>query len=78
MYASAIFFPSSSVEATGFWAILQFNPLIHAIEAARDVLLWNQPIPWSRLPLLYAVGLGTAVIGFGCFVRLKRAFADVL
>jgi lipopolysaccharide transport system permease protein len=80
MFASAIFYPAIRVEtqAPGAWAFLKFNPLLNTVEMAREAVLWSQPISWTTLGWLYLSGGLTAVIGFACFVRLKRAFADVI
>ena len=80
MFASAIFYPAIRVqnEAPGAWAILKFNPLLHTVEMAREAVLWSQPISWTILGWLYLSGILTASMGFACFARLKRAFADVV
>ncbi len=80
LFASAVFYPAEKIqtEAPAAWAILKFNPLIHAIEMARGVVLWGRPISYSNLVWLnVACGL-FAWIGLVSFLRLKRAFADVL
>jgi lipopolysaccharide transport system permease protein len=79
MFASAIFYPASAVQGIpAAWAVLRFNPLIHAVEMARDVVLWHRPIMLDSLVWLYALGLFTVATGYACFMRLKRAFADVI
>ena len=79
MFASAIFYPVSTLkESTTAWNILQFNPLIHAIELSRDVTLRHQPIHFGELGYLYLVGLAAAIAGYWVFHKLRPAFADVL
>lgn len=80
LFASAIFYPATQIEtgAPLAWSILRFNPLIHIIEMARDVVLWHRPVD---LPLLGWLNLGMAVfawLGLICFLQLKRTFADVI
>jgi len=77
MFASGIFYPISQIPP-GAWAILKFNPLIHIVDMARNVLLWDVPVPVSDWLILYAVGIGAALVGHACFARLKPAFADVI
>ena len=80
MFASAIFYPASRVieKAPWAWPFVRWNPLIHAVEAARDVLIWNRPFSTYNLALLYLAGTLTSLVGFACFARCKRAFADVM
>jgi hypothetical protein len=80
MFASAIFYPASRVagKAPSAWPFIRWNPLIHAIEAARDVLIWDRSFSSFKLGMLYLAGGSAALFGFACFVRSKRAFADVM
>jgi len=77
MYASALFY-SERIIPPAAWTIMRFNPVLLAIELARDVALWHQPINLHRLGYLYAVGLAACFVGHYAFRRLKPAFADVL
>lgn len=80
MFASAIFYPASRVqsEAPAAWAVLKFNPLLHTVEMSREILLWNQPVSGDLLLWLYITGGVIACVGFACFSRLTRTFADVV
>jgi len=80
MFASAIFYPASRVieKAPWAWPVVRWNPLIHAIEAARDVIIWSRPISQPHLFALYLAGALAALVGFAAFTRCKRAFADVM
>lgn len=80
MFASAIFYPASRVaeKAPLAWPFIRWNPLIHAVEAARDVLIWDRPFSTYKVGMLYLAGGLAALIGFACFARSKRAFADVM
>jgi len=77
MYASGVFYSSEMVPHS-IWRFLRFNPLVHVIDQARQVLLWHQPIHWTGL--LYSLTLGLLLTLFGgwLFKKLKTAFADVL
>lgn len=77
MYASAIFYPITLIP-TKIWTLLRFNPLLHAVDLARDTVLWHLPLSWEPLAYLYASSLLTCVAGFACFSRAKPAFADVV
>ncbi len=77
MFASAVFYPASAVPEAA-WAFLRFNPLIHAIELARDATLWNLPVSLPALAYLYGSGLAACFMGHWVFRRLRPAFADVV
>jgi lipopolysaccharide transport system permease protein len=77
MFASAIFYPSSQIPPTA-WAILKFNPILLAVELARDSLMWHHAINLNHLGYLWVIGIGGGVGGYWCFRRLAPAFADVL
>jgi lipopolysaccharide transport system permease protein len=77
MFASAVFYPASSIPAPA-WALLRFNPFIHAIELSRNVALWNTPMAFHHLGYLYSISTITAIAGYWVFHKLRPAFADVL
>ncbi len=80
MFASAIFYPAAMIveRSKAAWLVLQFNPLIHAIELSRDAALRHRPIDLAHLGYLYVVGLAVAALGYWIFRKLRPAFADVL
>ncbi|MCF7687224.1 MAG: ABC transporter permease [Cephaloticoccus sp.] len=77
MYSSAVFFSATKIPAP-FWMFLRFNPLLLAIELARNTSLWAQPMNYNHLLYLYGVGLFTCMIGHLAFKKMKPAFADVI
>jgi lipopolysaccharide transport system permease protein len=77
MFASAIFYSSARIPPAAY-SFLKYNPLLHAIENARDVVLWGRPLdPWG-MGYLYLCGVLAMFAGFWTFQKLKPAFADVL
>jgi lipopolysaccharide transport system permease protein len=77
MFASAVFYPPSKLPRVA-WQFLRFNPVLLAIEQARSVVLWHQPLNLHHLGFLYLSGLAVFGLGHTVFSRLKPAFADVL
>lgn len=77
MYGSAIFFPSSQVPPA-IWVFLRFNPLLLAIEIARDALLWHRAINLHHLAYVWLTSVVICALGYWIFKRLRPAFADVL
>lgn len=76
MWASAVFFSAEKYPAA--WTYLRFNPLLLAIQLARDAALWARPLNFNHLAYVYAFGLATCWLGHLAFRRMKPAFADVL
>ncbi|KXU34723.1 hypothetical protein AXK11_07725 [Cephaloticoccus primus] len=76
LWASGVFFTAHKYPAA--WTWLRFNPLLLAIDLARNAALWEQPLSMAHLAYLYAWGLGLCVFGNYVFRKLKPVFADVL
>ena len=80
MFSSAVFYPASKIVASSpaAWMVLRFNPILLAIELARDAALWARPLNLHHLAYLYAAGLIACYFGHLAFRKMKPAFADVL
>jgi lipopolysaccharide transport system permease protein len=81
MFTSAVFYPASRIleKAPPFvWSILQFNPLLLAIEIARDGVLWQRPPNLYHVAYLWIVSIIICWLGRSAFKKMKPAFADVL
>jgi len=76
MWASGVFFTAQKHPAA--WPYVRFNPLLLAIDLARDAALWARPINYHHLGYLYVAGLLTCILGYLAFQKMKPAFADVL
>ncbi|MDP2137325.1 MAG: ABC transporter permease [Candidatus Didemnitutus sp.] len=80
MFASAVFYPAAKIVASSpaAWSVMRFNPVLLAIELARDAALWGRPINLNHLGYLFVVGIATCYLGHAAFRKMKPAFADVL
>ncbi len=58
--------------------LLMLNPLTHAVEDARRVLMWSMPPDWKWWFPSLGVSALLAVLGYALFMKSKRAFADVI
>lgn len=77
MFISPIFYPVSALPEK-YRSILLLNPLTPVIEQVREVLFWGT-IPDVRLWLVCCfVSVCTAWLGFACFQKVRKGFADVL
>lgn len=77
LFASAVFYPISRIPEPA-WIFMRYNPVLLAIELARNTVLWNEPIRVPHLAYLYGFAVVSCYAGYAIFRRLKPAFADVL
>jgi lipopolysaccharide transport system permease protein len=77
LFMSPVFYPIDAMPAEARrWMYL--NPLTFIIEQARAALILGTPLDWSGLALYSLIGLAFAWLGFWCFQKMRRGFADVL
>ncbi len=77
MFASCVFYSAKTIPAWA-WVYMRFNPVLLAIELARDAVMWQLPLNLTRLAYLYLAGFAACYLGHAAFRRMKPAFADVL
>lgn len=77
MFASAVFY-SAKIIPPAIWFWMRLNPVLLAIEMARAVTLWRQPLNFHHLIYLYVCSVATCWLGHAAFRRMKPAFADVI
>jgi lipopolysaccharide transport system permease protein len=58
--------------------VLALNPLAGVFESARNVTLHGLQPDWRALAIATCVGLVVLQLGYACFMKSKRGFADVL
>jgi lipopolysaccharide transport system permease protein len=77
LFLTPIFYPVEAVPPS-LQVLLQCNPLAPVVENFRRVVLWGQAPDWQPLAS-WTLACGAAtVLGYGWFMKTKRAFADVL
>jgi lipopolysaccharide transport system permease protein len=77
MFLSPIFFPLSSIPVR-WQAIAKLNPLVFPIEQARNVQIWGVIPNWNDWLIYTSIAFSIAWLGFVCFQKTRRGFADVL
>jgi lipopolysaccharide transport system permease protein len=77
LYSSAVFYPVSRLTGP-LWMVLKWNPFLHTVVLAREVVLWGMPINTGHLAYTYAAGFAMLAAGRWVFTRLRPAFADVV
>ncbi len=81
-FATPIFYSLQRVPER--WrCVLELNPLTHAVEDMRRVMMWDgagaAPQPeWSWWIATMAASTVIALLGYAFFMKSKRAFADVI
>ncbi len=77
LFASPVFYPASAVPGEWRW-VISWNPIAAFIEMTRGCLVYGTwPAP-GALAALWALAAAGAWLGFFCFQRTRRGFADVL
>jgi lipopolysaccharide transport system permease protein len=77
LFTGAVFFPREMVPPvlSGF---VDFNPITWPVAVARDALLHGQWPALAPLARYSAAACVMLALGWTCFARLRRGFADVL
>ncbi|MGH8019679.1 MAG: ABC transporter permease [Opitutaceae bacterium] len=80
LFASAIFYPAKDIQTNApfAWTFLKFNPLLVAVDIARDATLWHRSPELDRIYFLYGCGGVVFLAGYWIFNRLRDGFADVV
>jgi lipopolysaccharide transport system permease protein len=77
MFLSPIFYPVSALPP-GFRAVVELSPLTFAVEQSRNVMIWGTGLEWARWAVHTVQGALVAWVGYACFQKVRRGFADVL
>ncbi|MBX9578567.1 MAG: ABC transporter permease [Chthoniobacterales bacterium] len=77
MFTSAIFFPIVAIPEAWRW-VAMLNSAAVLISMARDALVFGQWIDWKMYGVQLLLSLVVMMIGYGFFMKVKSAFADVL
>ena len=81
MYASAIFYPLSSVAdkvPALFQPVVLLNPVAHLIEESRNIAVAGEPLDLTAYGWQVLGGGIMMLVGYAVFMRVKHAFADVI
>ncbi len=77
MFLTPIFYPASALPER-FQAVIFLNPMTLPVEMMREVLYWGK-LPSMQLWFVgAAVSVIVAILGFACFQKTRKGFADVL
>lgn len=77
MFLSPIFYPTSALPED-YRYLLLMNPLAIIIEQVRDVLFWGKVPDLFIFSTAVAGSALIAWLGFACFQKTRKGFADVL
>jgi len=77
LFMAPVFYPVTSLpEGIRKWIYL--NPLTFIIEQSREVLTWGKAPDFVGLGKYTLVALAVAWVGYACFQKMRRGFADVI
>jgi lipopolysaccharide transport system permease protein len=77
MFLSPIFYPVSALPEA-YRPVLYLNPLLPAINQAREVMYFGHTPDWTMLGFYYLAMTIVCWIGFAWFQKTRKGFADVL
>jgi lipopolysaccharide transport system permease protein len=77
LFLTPIFYPISAVPES-VREFMKLNPLSVIIECNRRILMWGKPPDWPWLGVVCLFSWAVMLLGYGFFVKSKRAFADVI
>ena len=77
MFLSPVFYPVSALQPD-YQIYLKLNPLTFIIEEGRNSLIYGIPPSWTGWCVAMFAGGLAAWIGFWCFQKTRKGFADVL
>jgi lipopolysaccharide transport system permease protein len=77
LFMSPIFYPASAFPES-YKIFFYLNPLTFIIEESRGVLLWGNLPNWLGLGMYYLISILVMWLGFVCFQKTRKGFADVL
>lgn len=79
-FMTPILYPAAKMQKAPVWVqhVLAINPLAGVFESARNVTLHGLQPDWRALAVATCVGLVVLQLGYACFMKSKRGFADVL
>lgn len=78
LFLTPVFYPADLVPQALRPFLLSLNPMAHAVNNMRQVLLFDGPVNWLIVAAWIVVGYAVAWLGHWWFLRTKGAFADVL
>ncbi|MGD8451520.1 MAG: ABC transporter permease [Phycisphaerae bacterium] len=76
-FATPVFYKIERVP-DAFQVVMRLNPLSHALEDARRVMIESAPPEWLWWLISLLASTAIAIAGYAVFMKSKRAFADVL
>jgi lipopolysaccharide transport system permease protein len=77
LFSAPIFFPASAVP-DAFQFLVYLNPLTFPVEASKDLLFLGSFHRYQELMIYSLAAVGCAGFGYWVFMRMRRAFADVV
>ena len=77
MFLSPIFYPLTALPQSVRW-LVELSPLSFAVEQSRSVMMWGHSLDWGPWALYTAASLLVTWLGYACFQKVRRGFADVL
>lgn len=77
LFLSPIFYPIIALPAA-LRPIVGLSPLSFAVEQSRNVMIWGKDLEWGAWGIHVTQAALVAWLGYACFQKVRKGFADVL
>jgi lipopolysaccharide transport system permease protein len=77
MFSSGIFYLPEEIPPS-YYTFLKFNPIIHLVDIARKIILWNEQFSYLLLFILSILSVLCLFISYRIFLYMKSSFSDAI
>lgn len=77
MFSSGIFYLPEEIPSA-YYMFLKINPIIHLVDIARKIILWNEEFSHPLLISLFVISVICLIISYKIFQYMKSSFADAI
>lgn len=77
LFLAPVFYPITALPES-YQLIMQLNPLTFPIEQTRAVIIFGKSPNWMGLAIYITISIVLCWLGFWCFQKTRKGFADVI
>ncbi len=77
LFLAPVFYPIEALPVA-YRELLIWNPITFPVIQLRGLMLWGKPLQWLEWSISLAFGASICFIGYWCFQKSRRGFADVV
>lgn len=77
LFLAPVFYPITALPES-FQLVMHLNPLTFPIEQTRDVIIFGKSPNWMGQAIYILISIVLCWLGFWCFQKTRKGFADVI